>query len=132
MSASDRHDLQPLLDDLSEAIQSQDSMSYLRAPLHLALLISPIFLLMPIQLFKKSYNWNTMLAISSCLGNSKPQLLVDIEMTIWKALCSLASGLVDPFDVLHQLSNDLPWDHIQGTSSTDAGWFNLGTLVFST
>jgi hypothetical protein len=104
----------------------------MRAPLQLALLISPIYLLLPLKLFKKSYNRNIMLAMSSCLGNSKPQVLFDIEMTIWKALCSLASGTVDPFNVLHELSDSLPWDRIQEAFSTDsAKWFNLGTLVFS-
>jgi len=104
----------------------------MRAPLQLALLISPIYLLLPLQLFKKSYNRNTMLAMSTCLGNSKPQVLFDVEMMIWKALCSLSSGMVDPLDVLHQLSDNLPWDRIQEASSMDsAKWFNLGTLVFS-
>ena len=73
-----------------------------------------------------------MLAMSTYLGNSKPQILFEVEMTIWKALCSLASGVVDPFNVLHQLSDTLPWDRIEEALSTDfATWFNLGTLVFS-
>ncbi len=97
----------------------------MRAPLHLALLISPIYLLLPMQLFKKSYNRHVMLSISTCLGNSKPQLLLDVEKEIWKTLFSLASGTIDPFDLLRQLSDTLPWNDIHAASSTDSQWFNL-------
>jgi hypothetical protein len=100
----------------------------MRAPLHLALLISPIYLLLPMTLFKKSYNRHIMLSISTCLGNSKPQVLVDVEIAIWKSLLSLASGMNEPFDVLRQLSDDLPWDNIHGLSSMDSGWFDLSLL----
>ena len=77
------------------------------------------------QLFKKSYNRHVMLSISTCLGNSKPQLLLDVEKEIWKTLFSLASGTIDPFDLLRQLSDMLPWNDIHATSSTDSQWFNL-------
>jgi hypothetical protein len=70
-----------------------------------------------------------MLAISTSLGNSKPQALLDVEIAIWKTLCSLATGMGDPFDLLQQLSNDLPWDCIQAAPSTDSKWFNLGKFV---
>jgi hypothetical protein len=132
LSAEDQqnvNDLHSLFHNIEEAQQSTDGVSYLRAPLHLALLISPIYLLLPAQHFKKSYNWSTMLAISSCLGNSKPRLIFDVEIVIWKVLCSLVTGMGDPFDILHQLSDNLPWDHIQAASSTDSEWFNLGQFV---
>ena len=102
----------------------------MRAPLNLALLISPIYLLLPLKHFKKSYNQNTMLGISASLGNAKPQVLRDVEMQIWKTLCSLASGMHDPFDLLHKLAESLPWDRIQAASSTDSTWFNLGECLF--
>jgi len=118
-------DLRSLFEELSSA-QKSTGVSYMRAPLHLALLISPIYLLLPVQHINKSYNRNTMISLSSCLGNCKPQVVFDVEMEIWRSLFSLASGKVDPFDVLHQLSEDLPWDRIQAASSTDSKWFNLG------
>jgi hypothetical protein len=71
-----------------------------------------------------------MLSISTCLGNSKPQVIIDIEMAIWRTIFFLASGMVDPFDLLHQLSADLPWDSIHAASSTDSQWFNLGMFHF--
>ena len=132
LSAEDEqnvNDLRSLFQNIAEVQDSTDGVSYMRAPLHLALLISPIYLLLPMQHFKRSYNRSTMLAISACLGNSKPQLLFDVECAIWKTLCSLATGTADPFDLLHQLSTDLPWDRIQAASSMDAKWFNLGKFV---
>lgn len=102
----------------------------MHTPLHLALLILPIYLLLLMQHFKKSYNRHTMLSISTCLGNSKPQVIIDIEMAIWRTIFSLASGMDDPFDLLHQLSDALPWDSIHAASSTDSQWFNLGKSDF--
>ena len=127
----DLNDLRLLFNELTAAQKPTDGVSYMRAPLHLALLISPIYLLIPIQHFKRSYNRHTMLSISTCLGNSKPQVLVDVEKAIWRTLMSLASGMVDPFDLLHQLSDGLPWDNIRALSSTDSEWFNLGKFVLS-
>ena len=71
-----------------------------------------------------------MLGISASLGNAKPQVLRDVETEIWKTLCSLASGMNDPFDLLHKLAESLPWDRIQAASCTDSTWFNLGEYLF--
>jgi hypothetical protein len=122
LSTTDQHDVKELHALLN---QSKDGVSCMRAPLQLALLISPIYLLLPIQHFKRSYSRNTMLSLSTSLGNDKPRLVLDVERQIWMALFSLASGTVDPFDVLHQLSEKLPWDRIQACS-TDSSWFDLG------
>jgi hypothetical protein len=126
----DLNDLRVLFEGLTSEQRPTDGVSYMRAPLHLALLISPIYLLLPIQHFKKSYNRHTMLSISTCLGNSKPQVIIDIEMAIWRTIFSLASGMDDPFDLLHQLSAALPWDSIHAASSMDSQWFNLGKSDF--
>jgi len=100
----------------------------MRAPLHLALLISPIYLLMPVQLFKRAYNRQTMMNISRSLGNDKPEALLNVEMAIWKTLLSLASGSLDPLDLLQRLSDELPWERIKSALSTDSNcaWFSLG------
>ena len=122
MDQQNLSDLRVLFEQFSTAA---DGVSNMRAALHLSLLISPIFLLVPIQLNKKSYNRNTMLSISTCLGNSKPQLLFDVEREIWKTLFSLASGTFQPFDLLRQLSDNLPWDFIETASDDVTGWFDL-------
>lgn len=102
----------------------------MRAPLHLALLISPIYLLLPIQHVKKSYNRHTMLSISTCLGNLKPQIVIDVEQAIWRTVFTLASGANDPFDLFQKLSADLPWNRIRTASPVDSSWFDLGKFDF--
>jgi len=134
LTPNDQNDLDDLRSLFSGVLAGQrptDGMSNLRSPLHLALLILPIYLLLPIQHFKKAYNRHTMLTISTCLGNSKPQVLIDVEMSIWRTLFSLASGRRDPFDLLHELSNELPWDTIQAASAAHSKWFTLGKFKFS-
>jgi hypothetical protein len=121
----DIDDLRLLFAELTAGQRQADGVSFMRAPLHLALLISPIFLLLPIRLFKKSYNRHTMLSISTFLGNFKPQLLLDTEKLIWNTLFSLASGTRDPFELLRQLSDALPSNDIL-SACTDSHWFDLG------
>src|SRR6266511_103125 len=99
LSATDQDDvkdLTTLLAGISVSHGSAYGVSCMHAPLHLALLISPIYLLLPVQLFKKSYNRHMMLSISQSLGNKKPKIILDVEMAIWRTLFSLASGLLDP------------------------------------
>jgi hypothetical protein len=103
----------------------------MRAPLHLALLVSPIYLLLPSQHHKRSFNRETMVRLSTCLGNSKPQVVLDVEMAIWKSLFSLASGGIDPFDLLQKLSVELPWESIEAAPPEVSHWFNLGKFRYS-
>lgn len=100
LSAQEHEDLEDLRMLFTKAQGSSDGVSYLCAPLQLALLILPIYLLLPLNLFKKSYNQHTMISISTCLGNYKPPVLVDIEKAIWNTLFSLASEILDPLDLL--------------------------------
>ena len=127
----DINDLATLLAGISPTQGSADGVSRMRAPLHLALLISPIYLLLPVQLFKKSYNRHTMLNISQSLGNQKPKVLLNVEMAIWRTLFSLASGSLDPLDLLQRLSDQLPWNQIQNALRTDSDrtWFSLGKFI---
>jgi hypothetical protein len=126
----DLNDLQRLFNSLASGTRPSEGISYMRAPLHLALLISPVYLLLPIQHVKKSYNRHTMLSISTCLGNSKPQMLIDVEKAIWRTVFDLASGENDPFDLLHGLTADLPWDSIRAASPVDSAWFDLCKFDF--
>jgi len=134
LSAADQDDvkdLTTLLAGISASHGSADGVSCMRAPLHLALLISPIYLLLPVQLFKKSYNRHTMLSISQSLGNKKPKIILDVETAIWRTLFSLASGLLDPLDLLQRLSDQLPWNQIEKALSNDSDrtWFSLGKCI---
>jgi hypothetical protein len=118
---------------ISAAHGSGDVVLCMRAPLHLALLISPIYLLLPVQLVKKAYNRHTMLSIGQSLGNHKPKILLDVEMAIWRTLFALASGSLNLLELLQQLSDQLPWDRIHNASSKDSecSWFSHGKFTSS-
>jgi len=95
------------------------------APLQLSLLISPLYLLIPSQLHKKSYSQQLMLAINARLGNQKPAPLVAIENAIWKVVFTLADGCLNPTQLLKHLANDFPWSAIAKLSSDESGWFRI-------
>jgi hypothetical protein len=71
---------------------SSDGLPLLRAPLQLALLISPIYLLFPLPLYKRSFNRQLMLSIGEALGNRKPALIVEVEKAIWRVVFALVEG----------------------------------------
>lgn len=104
---------------------SKDGLPYLRAPLQLSLLISPLYLLIPSQLHKKSYSRQLMLAINARLGNQKPAPLVAIENAIWKVVFALADGRLNPTQLLKRLADDFPWGAIAKLSSDESGWFRI-------
>ena len=110
-----------------------DGPSRLRSPLHLALFISPLFLLLPFNIIKKSYNRQAMIDISRCLGNQKPQVILEVEKAIWNTLFSLVSGTIDPLGLLQNLSDKMPWSKIDSAQSTDSvrRWFCFGKSSFS-
>jgi hypothetical protein len=104
---------------------NKDGLTYLRAPLHLSLLISPLYLLIPSQLHKKSFNRQLVLATSEALGNQKPDALVAVEKAIWKVVFALADGRLNPTQLLKELAQELPWDGITKLSQEESGCFVL-------
>ncbi|KAF8815380.1 hypothetical protein BYT27DRAFT_7249267 [Phlegmacium glaucopus] len=64
--------------------------------LHLALAVSPLYLLMPIQLLKALVGWKRLLNTFYALGNDKSSVLLSIEKAIWKVVFWLVVGEVDP------------------------------------
>jgi hypothetical protein len=107
LSTQEREDLHDLL-SLTATIAGQlkhpmEGLTFLRAPLQLSLLISLIYLLIPGQLIKRTYNRLTMLSINKLLGNGKPRSIIDVEKEIWDVVFSLAEGRLDPAHLLHRL-----------------------------
>jgi hypothetical protein len=116
--------------EIARKLTGSNEVSLLRAPLQLSLLISPLYLLCPFQLIKRTYNRQAMLYISRLLGNGKTELIIEVEKAIWNALFSLAEGSLDSVQLLHHLCEQLPWDKITtaaaATSDYERHWFNLG------
>ncbi|PPQ83530.1 hypothetical protein CVT25_006959 [Psilocybe cyanescens] len=102
------------------------SLASFRAPFHLSVAILPLYLLFPLLLAKKSWNRNTILRISSRLGNGKPEALLKVEMVLWEVILAMADGVLNPSDVLEKLKKALPWPLIQSAlSGNERSWFFL-------
>ena len=130
-SANDAEDMKEfcsLITAISEKTGAGESLSALRAPLQLALFISPICLLFPFQIIKKSFNRQLVITTAIKLGNGKPKLILDIEKCIWRTLFDLTNGTIQPCRVLQRLSAFLPWTQLQPEtiSDVDRYWFRLG------
>ncbi len=125
LSVEEREDLQDLsglISIIGDGLGStSDGLPHLRAPLQLSLLISPLYLFCPVQLYKRSFNRQQMLSTCQMLGNGKPDILIDIEKAIWRVVFILAEGRHDPMPLLRQLCDGLPWDRIKSAKDY---WFD--------
>ncbi|KAJ3502883.1 hypothetical protein NLJ89_g8689 [Agrocybe chaxingu] len=94
----------------------------LRLPLHLALLISPIYLLVFAQLHKKDWDrWKLVLS-SLLLGNQKPRLLTSSELALWRAILAVAHGKNTILALLDEL-DALPWERLASVPEEHRLWF---------
>ncbi|KAJ3517708.1 hypothetical protein NLJ89_g345 [Agrocybe chaxingu] len=87
--------------------------SVLRLPLHLALLISPLYLLVPVQLLKNPFGREAVMQLSVCLGNMKGPLLRLVEDEIMVTEARLAELDVDPLEELRSLFSRIPWESLR-------------------
>jgi hypothetical protein len=96
-----------------------------RSPLQLALMISPLYLLMTLRLCTKSFHRRTLIDIAARLGPHKPPRVLAVEQIIWDAIFRLAEGRVSVNVVLRDLANSLPWSDIDKALNCDADkqWF---------
>jgi len=122
----DLHNLYRLTTNIANKLSNtKDGLPFLRAPLQLSLLVSPLYLLIPAQLHKKSYSRQHMLSMSEFLGNRKPDTLVAVENAIWRVVFALADGHLNPTELLKKLADDLPWGQISKLTSEDRCWFGI-------
>lgn len=97
-----------------------------RTPLQLALMISPLYLLMTFRLSTKSFNRKTVIDLAAKLGPHKPPLVLAVEKLIWDALFKLADAPPGAYVVLRDLANTLPWSQINDVLNGDTErWFSL-------
>lgn len=94
-------------------------MAFHQAPLHLALLISPLYLLLQFLLAKKSFDRRSVLELSAKLGPRKPPLLLKVEDFLLTALFQLSKGRIMPYVILKGLAEAIPW------SEATRKWFSL-------
>jgi len=107
-------------------VDGQKSSIGTRSPLQLALMISPLYLLMTWWLFSKSFHRRTLLDVTSKLGPNKPPLLLEVEKCIWDAVFRLAEGKTSPYTALSGLASSLPWSRInEALNLGTEQWFHL-------
>ena len=123
----DLEDLSLLSQIVAQHVTGSERLMFLRSPLQLSLLISPIYLFFGVQLIKKTYNRRTMLLMNQVLGNGKTDLTIEVEKAIWRVVFSLAEGRLDPAQLLHRLCQDLPWEKIIAAkdSAVECHWFDF-------
>jgi hypothetical protein len=102
--------------------------SALRFPLQLALLISPLCLLLPQSLEKKSFNRSSLMQWSIHLGADKPEVLQQTEKRIWKAILEIVNRPGDYLAILKDLASAFSLTYtqeLQKQAETMTGWFNI-------
>jgi hypothetical protein len=110
----------------AEGCDSSASHVASRSPLQLALMISPLYLLVSLRLSLKSFHRRTLIDLAARLGPHKPPSVLAVEKTIWDAVFRLADGQVSVYVVLSDLADSLPWSDIDVAlnSDTDKQWFS--------
>ncbi len=103
-----------------------------RTPFQLAVMISPLYLLVTMRLSTKSFHRRTVIDLAARLGPHKPPRLLAVESVIWDAIFRLAEGRVSVYTVLLDLSKSLPWSDLDIASNCDADkqWFAAGLRMF--
>lgn len=91
--------------------------SSLRFPLQLALLISPLCLLLPVNLDKRSFGRATLMQLSIRLGACKPELLRQTEKMLWKAILDIVNRPGEYLAIMEGLASAFPTSRIQELES---------------
>ncbi|PPQ96306.1 hypothetical protein CVT26_005626 [Gymnopilus dilepis] len=116
----------------SRTAKGGQSLASFRAPLQLALAISPLYLFCQTVLCKKMWNRRLMLQVAFNVGGAKPFALIHTENSIWTILLAMANGTLDPSEAMSRLDAELPWSLIQSvTSDHDRLWFNAESHTYT-
>lgn len=141
-----RHEYDDFIQAYTKFIQAESTESDVatapiafRNSFHLSVIISPLYLLAPSHLFKKSFNRRTIIDFAARLGPHKPPTIEAIEKLIWDSLFKLSNGNVEVGDVLRELAASIsPLDLDKGRYSEDETWFRVlprtyfYSLIYST
>ncbi|KAF8175165.1 hypothetical protein BJ912DRAFT_1075419 [Pholiota molesta] len=113
---------------------SEPSRNALRFVLHIALLVSPLCLCLPIAIHKKAFGRKSLMELSSILGSNKPEILRRVEKLLWAAIFGIVEQPQDVGTILKKLADTFPWNDISALSDQIdqlTGWFNLGARTMS-
>ncbi|KAF9035862.1 hypothetical protein BJ165DRAFT_1533349 [Panaeolus papilionaceus] len=99
-----------------------------RLPLHLAILVSPIFLLSQFRIYKYTWERDSLLEYSLKLGNNKPDILLRVERIIWTTFFSVLNHEMALHDAMNSLVKKIPWVELENASPEIRAWFDLSCL----
>ncbi|KAF8220767.1 hypothetical protein L208DRAFT_1382533 [Tricholoma matsutake] len=108
-------DLPPTLDAMSSEVKVSmeelkklgPNMQALRFPLHVALSLSPIVLLLDVSLQKIEHDRPALVAIWQSMGNEHPEVVLAIECVLWHAIFDLARSNIEPIEHLKTAFNEM-------------------------
>ncbi|KAF9040950.1 hypothetical protein BJ165DRAFT_1550248 [Panaeolus papilionaceus] len=86
-----------------------------RLPLHIAVLVSPVFLLSGFRIYKYPWERDSLLEYSFRLGNMKPEILLRVERLIWAEFFSVCNNTKTLHDATTTLVKHIPWDELANT-----------------
>jgi hypothetical protein len=116
------------ISNLCKPSKNVNPNSALRFPLQIALLISPLCLLLPLNLEKRSFNRGALMQLSISLGARKPEVLQQTEKRIWKAILDIVNQPGDYLAIMKDLASQFPSSYIEELekkSDSATGWFNI-------
>ena len=61
--------------------------------------------------------------MSKSLGNKKPELIVQIERALWRALLDIATGRQGTFSAVQNFISNVPWDDLDMVDTQVAEFF---------
>jgi hypothetical protein len=66
--------------------------------------------------------------MSKAIGNNKPDMLVRIELHLWRALFNVATGRDTIFTVMETFFAQIPMDELDGLAPADREFFSICML----
>lgn len=109
---------------------SETSGNALRFVLHLALLVSPLCLCLPIGIHKKAFSRKCLMQLSSVLGPNKPDILRRVEKLLWTVIFDIVERPQDVAAILKKVGDSLSWNDISALSDQVdqlTAWFDIET-----
>ncbi|KAF9035650.1 hypothetical protein BJ165DRAFT_1533626 [Panaeolus papilionaceus] len=110
---------------------SSDGLTHMTFPLLMALWLSPLSLLSTISLVNHKFNRQTLIAASTSLGNTKPEIIEKTEHVIWQALVHVVHDVLDPSQAMDFIASNIP-EELINNSMWDKGcldWFILDEVI---
>ncbi|KAF8890225.1 hypothetical protein BD779DRAFT_1671556 [Infundibulicybe gibba] len=113
---SEDYSLGIVLNEMSKTTQR------LRLLLHIALFVSPLFLLAPKSFHERDWDRKSLIMTFRAFGNGKPEWLKYVEKLLWNVLFQMAGG-ANVVTAIQAFLGNLPWDMIDGLPVAEKQWF---------